>query len=60
MDILGLYNYWVVIFLMMSGFYVVIASGNLVKKIVGLNLFQASVFILYISMAKVDGGVPPR
>jgi multicomponent Na+:H+ antiporter subunit C len=59
MDVFGLYNYWVVIFLMMSGFYVVIASGNLVKKIVGLNLFQASVFILYISMAKVDGGAPP-
>ncbi len=36
---LGLYNYWVVIFLMMAGFYVVIARGNLVKKIVGLNVF---------------------
>ncbi len=52
-------NYWVVIFLMMTGFYVVIASGNLVKKIVGLNVFQASVFILYISMGVVDGGAAP-
>ncbi len=52
-------NYWVVIFLMMTGFYVVIASGNLVKKIVGLNVFQASVFILYISMGVVDGGFAP-
>jgi multicomponent Na+:H+ antiporter subunit C len=52
-------NYWVVIFLMMTGFYVVIASGNLVKKIVGLNVFQASVFILYISMGVVDGGSAP-
>ena len=55
----GLLNYWVVVFLMMAGFYIVIAQGNLVKKIVGLNLFQASVFILYISMGKVDDGHAP-
>ena len=59
MDFPGLYNYWVVIILMMTGFYVVIARGNLVKKIVGLNIFQTSVFILYISMGKVDGGTAP-
>ena len=59
MDMFALYNYWVVIFLMMTGFYVVIASGNLVKKIIGLNLFQASVFILYISMGKGSGGAAP-
>jgi multicomponent Na+:H+ antiporter subunit C len=56
---LGLYNYWIVIFLMMAGFYIVIAHGNLVKKIVGLNLFQTAVFILYISMSKVQGGTAP-
>ena len=56
---LGLYNYWIVIFLMMSGFYVVIARGNLVKKLVGLNIFQASVFIFYITMGKVSGGTAP-
>jgi multicomponent Na+:H+ antiporter subunit C len=44
---------------MMTGFYVVIASGNLVKKIIGIKLFQASVFILYISMGKVSGGAAP-
>ena len=59
MDIVGLYNYWIVIFLMMAGFYVVIARGNLIKKLVGLNLFQASVFVLYISMGKVTGGTAP-
>jgi len=58
-DLPGLYNYWIVIFLMMSGFYVVIARGNLVKKLVGLNVFQASVFILYITMGKVTGGTAP-
>ena len=59
MEILGLYNYWIVIFLMMSGFYIVIARGNLVKKLVGLNIFQASVFIFYITMGKVSGGTAP-
>ena len=44
---------------MMSGFYVVISHGNLVKKIVGLNVFQVSVFVLYITMSKVDGGAAP-
>jgi multicomponent Na+:H+ antiporter subunit C len=56
---LGLYNYWIVIFLMMVGLYVVIAHGNLIKKVVGLNIFQTSVFILYISMGKVEGGAAP-
>lgn len=53
------YNYWIVVVLMMIGFYIVIAHGNLVKKIVGLTIFQTSVFIFYISMAKVDGGTAP-
>ena len=57
--ILGLYNYWVVVVLMMIGFYIVIAHGNLIKKIVGLNIFQTSVFIFYISIGKVDGGTAP-
>ncbi len=59
MDIVGLYNYWIVIFLMMAGFYVVVARGNLIKKLVGLNVFQASVFVLYISMGKVADGTAP-
>jgi len=59
MDVVGLYNYWIVIALMMIGFYVVIARPNLVKKIAGLFVFQTSVFILYISMAKVSGGTAP-
>ena len=59
MDLLGLYNYWVVIFLMMTGFYMVIARTNLVKKMAGLFVFQTSVFILFISMAKVKGGTAP-
>ena len=57
--VFGLYNYWIVIFLMMAGFYIVIAHDNLVKKIIGLNIFQASVFVLYITFGKVTGGTAP-
>ncbi|WP_261844803.1 cation:proton antiporter subunit C [Aliamphritea ceti] len=57
--ILDYYNYWIVVFLMMAGFYIVISANNLVKKIVGLNVFQTSVFMLYISMGKVSGGTAP-
>ena len=57
--VFGLYNYWIAILLMMVGFYVVIASRNLVKKIVGLTIFQTSVFLLYISIGKVRGGSAP-
>ena len=59
MAAVGLYNYWIVVFLMMAGFYIVIAHDNLVKKIIGLNIFQASVFILYITFGKVQGGTAP-
>jgi multicomponent Na+:H+ antiporter subunit C len=55
----GLYHYWVVIVLMMTGLYVVIAKGNLIKKVIGLNIFQVSVIMFYISMGKVRGGTAP-
>lgn len=59
MDLLGHYNHLVFVLLMMLGLYTVIASRNLVKKLVGLSIFQTSVFVLYISIAKVQGGAPP-
>jgi multicomponent Na+:H+ antiporter subunit C len=55
----GLYNYWIVIVLMMTGLYVVIAKGNLIKKVIGLNIFQGSVIMFYVSMGKVRGGTAP-
>lgn len=58
-QLLGLYNYWVVVFLMVAGLYIVVAHDNLIKKLVGLNVFQASVFIFYITMGKVEGGTAP-
>lgn len=59
MAILGYYNYFIFIILMMCGFYMVISSDNLVKQLVGLTIFQTSVFILYISMGKITGGTAP-
>ena len=56
---LGLFNYWVVIVLMMTGFYIVISRHNLIKKVIGLNIFQTSVFLLYISIGKLRGGTAP-
>ena len=52
-------NYWLFIILMMTGFYIVVSRGNFVKKIVGLNVFQVSVFMFYISIGKVAGGTAP-
>jgi multicomponent Na+:H+ antiporter subunit C len=57
--ILHHYNHWITIFLMVSGLYIVVARGNMVKKLVGLALFQTSVYLLYISPGKILGGTPP-
>lgn len=53
------FNYWVVFALMLLGLYTTIASDNLVKKVVGLNIFQTSVFFLFITIGKVAGGTAP-
>jgi multicomponent Na+:H+ antiporter subunit C len=57
--VIARYNYWIVIALMMTGLYIVFSRGNLVKTLIGLNLFQTSVFIFYITMSKVFGGTAP-
>ncbi len=58
-ELLGIYNYWIYIILMMIGFYGVIAKKNLVKQAIALGLFQTGIFLFYISMAVVDGGTAP-
>ena len=55
----GLWHYWIVIFLMMTGLYIVIARDNLVKKVMGLNIFQSAVIMFYVAMGKVSGGTAP-
>jgi multicomponent Na+:H+ antiporter subunit C len=57
--IAGLWNYWAVIVLMMIGLYIMISRGNLVKKVMGMNIFQVSVIMLYVSMGKLRGGTAP-
>lgn len=59
MESLGVLNYWMVVALMMIGLYIVMSANNFIKKIIGLNIFQTSVFILYISIGKVSGGTAP-
>lgn len=59
MELLGIYHYWVFAVLLMIGFYAVVAKVNLIKKLIGLSLFQSAVFLLYITMSKVSGGTAP-
>tara|TARA_R100001039_G_C1849570_1_gene109642 strand:+ start:2046 stop:2399 length:354 start_codon:yes stop_codon:yes gene_type:complete len=56
---LRVWNYLIIIFLMMTGFYMVISSSNLIKKLIGLNVFQTSVFFLYISFGYIEGSAGP-
>jgi multicomponent Na+:H+ antiporter subunit C len=53
------FSYIVTVFLMVAGLYVVIARGNLIKKLVGLSIFQTSVYLLYIAPGKLIGGTAP-
>ena len=59
MEYLGLWNYWVVSVLMMIGLYIIIARDNLVKKMMGLTIFQVAAIMLYVSMGKIEGGTAP-
>jgi multicomponent Na+:H+ antiporter subunit C len=59
MTLIDHYNYVITIFLMMAGLYIVVARGNMVKKLVGLSIFQTSVYLLYIGPAKILGGTAP-
>lgn len=53
------YNYYITVFLMVAGLYIVIARGNMIKRLVGLSLFQTSVYLLYITPGKIIGGTAP-
>ena len=59
MTVAGHYSYWITIVIAMAGLYIVIARGNLVKKLVGLAIFQTSVYLLYIAPGKLIGGTAP-
>ncbi|MFN7087039.1 MAG: cation:proton antiporter subunit C [Burkholderiales bacterium] len=53
------FSYWITIVLAIAGLYIVIARGNLIKKLVGLGIFQTSVYLLYIAPGKLIGGTAP-
>jgi multicomponent Na+:H+ antiporter subunit C len=57
--IAGHFSYWITIFLMVAGMYILIARGNLLKKLIGLTILQTSVYLLYIAPAKLIGGTAP-
>ncbi len=59
LELLGYYNYWVFAVVLMVGLYAVISKNNLIKKLIGLSIFQSAVFLLYITMDKVEGGTAP-
>ena len=58
-EIIATVNYGVTIFLMIGGLYIVVAHGNMIKKLVGLGIFQTSVYLLFLSPGKVLGGTAP-
>ncbi len=53
------FDYWAMIFLAMAGLFIVIARGNLIKKLAGLGIFQTSVYLLYVAPGKIVGGTAP-
>lgn len=59
MDLASHFSYWITLFLMVAGLFIVIARGNLIKKLVGLGIFQTSVYLLYIAPGKLIGGTAP-
>jgi multicomponent Na+:H+ antiporter subunit C len=59
LDVVAHYNQWITMFLMVAGLYIVVARGNMLKKLVGLAIFQTSVYLLYISPGKILGGTAP-
>ncbi len=58
-EIIANYNYWITIFLMVAGLYIVVAKSNMIKTLLGLGVFQTSVYLLYLSPGKILGGTPP-
>ena len=58
-EVFAKYNYWISIILMLIGFYAMIAKDNLIKKIIGLNIFQTAIFLFFISLGVVIRGTAP-
>lgn len=59
MSVAAYFSYWITVFLMVAGMYILIARGNLLKKLIGLAILQTSVYLLYIAPGKLIGGTAP-
>jgi multicomponent Na+:H+ antiporter subunit C len=59
MEYIGQFNYWVFVIMLMIGLYTIMSRTNLIKKMIGLSIFQIAVFLMYISIGKVSGGTAP-
>jgi len=57
--IIAKYNYWIYVVLMMVGLYAMIAKRNMVKKIVGMNIFQTAIILFYVSIGAKRGATLP-
>jgi multicomponent Na+:H+ antiporter subunit C len=58
-EIVAKYNYWIYVVLMMIGFYAMIGKRNLVKKLLGMNIFQTAIILFFVSTGvKRDAGIP--
>ncbi len=59
LGVIGHINQWITVFLIMAGLYIIVARSNMIKKLVGLSIFQTSVYLLYISPGKIIDGTAP-
>ncbi|MCG8635599.1 MAG: cation:proton antiporter subunit C [Desulfobacterales bacterium] len=57
--IVAKYNYWLYIILMMIGLYAMITKNNLIKKLVGMNIFQTAIILFYVSIGYKRGATIP-
>nr|WP_276298451.1 cation:proton antiporter subunit C [Halomicroarcula sp. ZS-22-S1] len=53
------YNYYAVVVLLGIGLYMLIESRNLVKKVIGMNIFQTGIFLFFITLSFRAGANPP-
>lgn len=58
-SLLGHVDYLVAVMLFLIGAWILVSSGNLVKKVIGLNVMETSVFAFIVTTGMIDGGAPP-
>ena len=53
------FNYWIYVIIMMIGLYAMIAKTNMVKKLIGMSVFQTAIILFYVSIGVKDGATIP-